>query len=303
MSLVAITSRFCWYTNVALRGYFCWGKSVMLGAMVYVVIGLFGLAFGSFTNALAWRVYEQSKAKKSEKRRLSITRGRSMCVHCHHELAANDLVPVFSWLCLRGRCRYCNKSISWQYPLVEVLFTLLLLALYGFWPVALVGWQWVLFVLWVPLLVVGMASTIIDIRYQLLPNRLMYSFGLLAALFALSNALISHSPQPVVSSAIGGAVLFAVFYGIYQVSSGKWIGGGDVRLVAFMGILLGWQKGVLAVVLASYLASAVVLVIVLMGKYHKKMRIAFGPFLLLATYLTFMFGDAIIDTYRRFTGV
>lgn len=276
----------------------------MLDGMIYVALALLGLAFGSFTNALAWRVYEQGRAKrKSEKERLSIARGRSMCVHCKHELAASDLVPVFSWLWLKGRCRYCKKPISWQYPAVELLFTVLFLGLYVLWPTQFSGWSWLLFGLWVPLLVSGMAMAIVDVRYQLLPNRLVYSFGVSSVLYVAVSALVSRDWQAILPSVIGGVVLFSIFYGIYQLSSGKWIGGGDVRLLGFMGILLGWQKGVLALILASYLASAVILVLVLMGKYHQKMRIAFGPFLLVATYIAFLFGDAAIDAYRRLAGL
>ena len=108
--------------------------------MVIVVIGLVGLAFGSFVNALVWRLREQSvkpRAKKSKNliahrslltaQDLSIVKGRSMCPNCYNSLAAKDLVPVLSWLSLKGRCRYCNKSISWQYPAVELITSLIFL--------------------------------------------------------------------------------------------------------------------------------------------------------------------------------
>lgn len=272
--------------------------------MVYVSIVLLGLAFGSFTNALAWRVYEQNrKTNKKSKGDLSVTRGRSMCVHCNHTLSSLDLIPVFSWFWLKGRCRYCKKPISWHYPLVELLFMFALLFLYLLWPVVVSGWQWVLFALWLPMLVCGFALAIIDIQHQLLPNRLMYPLGVLSLSYALLSALIQNDIHVLVSSAIGSLALFAFFYSIYQISKGRWIGGGDVRLVAVIGLLLGWQKGLLSILVASYLAVAVIFVLIILRKYHKKMLIAFGPFLFLATYLVFLYGDIAIDYYRSITGL
>jgi len=96
--------------------------------MIVVVLVVLGLCLGSFVNALVWRIHEQDrltgKKKKPHKKqldRLSILHGRSMCPDCHHELKPKDLVPLFSWLSLHGKCRYCHKPISWQYPVVELL--------------------------------------------------------------------------------------------------------------------------------------------------------------------------------------
>src|SRR4051812_7602742 len=95
--------------------------------MIYAILVVLGLCFGSFVNALVWRIHEQAeqgskkKPNKSYIDKLSIRKGRSMCPHCRHELKALDLLPVVSWLALRGKCRYCGKPISVQYPLVELL--------------------------------------------------------------------------------------------------------------------------------------------------------------------------------------
>src|SRR5579871_5847178 len=100
--------------------------------MLIFILIVVGLAAGSFVNALVWRVHEQSKKKKSAE--LSILKGRSMCPRCKHELAASDLIPVLSWLWLRGKCRYCQKPISPQYPVVELAVALVFVSSYFWWP-------------------------------------------------------------------------------------------------------------------------------------------------------------------------
>src|SRR4051794_11351319 len=105
--------------------------------IVYAILLFLGLCFGSFINALVWRVHEQEKGKKT--RNLSILHGRSQCPHCGHELAAKDLIPVISWLLLKGKCRYCGQPISRQYPAVEATTSGWFLLSYYFWPGGVFG--------------------------------------------------------------------------------------------------------------------------------------------------------------------
>jgi len=277
----------------------------MIKVMVYVIIAVFGLALGSFVNAFAWRVSKQSKLTSAKKRRkYSIAHGRSMCPYCEHELSATELIPVISWLVQGGRCRHCKKSISIQYPFVELVFCISLVVSYVYWPLNLSSVvEWLLFAIWAGLLVVGFTLAIIDIRSQLLPTHLVYAFGGLSIVFVFVQFVIDSNVASLYSSMFGAVLLGGLFYLVYQVSAGRWIGGGDVRLLAVMGILLGWQKGVLALLLGCYLASAVILILFFAGKYHKKMRIAFGPFLLTATYGALLFGQNFVDFYKRLSGL
>ena len=207
--------------------------------MVYIFITLLGLALGSFVNALVWRLHEQSKKKsRFNKADLSILTGRSMCPQCGHQLHAVDLIPVLSWLSLFGKCRYCIKSISWQYPLVELVFTLLLLISYHLWPYDAGSRLFFLqFGVWTLLLMIMMALAVYDQKWMILPTKLV---RLAMALSVLLTCLIIADEgdySVLISSLIGSVVLGALFWLIYQISDGKWIGGGDVRLGFAMGLL------------------------------------------------------------------
>lgn len=256
-------------------------------------------------NALVWRLRQQEVSKtKAQSTKYSITRGRSMCVHCKHELAWYDLVPVFSWLMLGGTCRYCKKTISWQYPVVELFVAVLAMSSLLYWPFALnSGLEWLVFVVWVIGLVPLVALVIYDLRWMIMPTSLIYAFDVLAVIFVTLLAISTKSWDVTLSAVIGTIVIGGFFWIMYQISNGKWIGGGDVRYGFAMGAVLGWQKALFGLALASYLGTALVLVLLILGKYRKKMRIPFGPFLITATYLSMLFGQQAIDWYKSLTGM
>lgn len=274
--------------------------------MNYVLVGLLGVSLGSFVNALVWRMREQEMYKKtgSKKSDLSIVNGRSMCVHCKHELAWYDLVPVFSWLMLGGTCRYCKKTISWQYPVVELFVAVLAIFSLLYWPFTLSSaLEWLVFVAWVIGLVPLVALVIYDIRWMIMPTSLIYAFDVIALILVALLSISTKSWDATSSAVIGSIVIGGFFWIMYQISNGKWIGGGDVRYGFAMGAVLGWQKALFGLALASYLGTALVLVLLILGKYRKKMRIPFGPFLITATYLSMLFGQQAIDWYKSLTGM
>lgn len=268
----------------------------------YVVVTILGLIFGSFVNALVWRLHE-SERKKSDAP--SIWHGRSICTHCKHQLGVWDLIPVLSWLFLGGKCRYCKKPISSQYPLVELLVMALFLVSYVFWPFQLTSLAnyFLLFTFYF-LLTLGVALTVYDLKWMILPTRLVYVFNGLSGLFLVILSLLSlRSQETFISGIIGAAIFSGFFYLLYHISNGTWIGGGDVRLAVGLGLILGWQKSILSLTVAAYLGTAVILILLVVGKYHKKMKLPFGPFLLTATYLTILWGQSVIDWYLRLGGL
>lgn len=272
-----------------------------------IFIGLIGLAFGSFINALVWRVHKQDEAsakKKSKKKAeqqkesYSVTKGRSMCVHCRHQLVAKDLVPVISWISLRGKCRYCKKAISWQYPFVELLTAVLFAGSFWLWPLELgSAGQYIVFAAWLPIVVLSVALAVYDIHWMLLPTRLIYALGVFGAIFTVASAIVFSDTSLILFALIGSLGFGGFFYILYMTSSGKWIGGGDVRLGFALGLILGWQKSILALTAAAYGGTIVIVVLMILKRYHKKMKLPFGPFLLGATIASVIWGQQLIDWY------
>ncbi len=274
--------------------------------MIYLFLALLGVALGSFVNAFVWRLHEQSKTKSNKfKKELSITQGRSMCPECKHTLAWFDLIPVLSWISLAGKCRYCKKPISAQYPLVEVVVAALVPISWYSWPFLLSNIAaYLAFGVWIIVVVLLAALFLYDLKWMTLPNKLVYSLLGAATVFRLLEC-ISTRPNLkgyLLSSILGMAALGGLFWVIYQVSNGEWIGGGDVRLGFGLGMLLGAPKALLCLTGAAYLATFVILIIALLGKYHKKMKLPFGPFLIAAAYMSFLWGQHAIDIYKRLSG-
>jgi prepilin signal peptidase PulO-like enzyme (type II secretory pathway) len=265
--------------------------------MIQLILFIFGLTFGSFVNALVWRLHEQSKSKKPKKD-LSITTGRSQCINCGHTLAASDLIPVFSWLWLRGKCRYCKKPISAQYPLVELLTASLFVMSYSFWPYNLDGLFLAAFVAWLVAVVVLVALLVYDARWMILPDRLVAIVSGLTIVLVFLLGVAASKPGTVLVAALSSALLFGLFYGLFQVSKGKWIGGGDVKLAPALGLLAGTPvKAILLVFIASLVGTIIALPMMHSKKLKKNSQIPFGPLLITATIIVFLFGNAIIDWY------
>lgn len=271
--------------------------------MVIVILCILGLAFGSFVNALVWRLHQQSLPKKkraADDSELSISKGRSMCPHCKHALAWYDLVPVLSWLSLGGRCRYCRRPISGQYPLVELLTAGLFVGSYVFWPQDLNSYTLVgVFSLWLAALVCLMALIVYDIRWMLLPNKIVFPLIGMGVLMTLIRALGSSNIVGALLAAIGGlAVAGGIFYVVFQISNGTWIGGGDVKLGFAIGLFLGSPVlAFLMLFLASVLGLVVALPGVVSGRRALAAQLPFGPFLITSTIVVMLFGQHLIDWY------
>jgi prepilin signal peptidase PulO-like enzyme (type II secretory pathway) len=274
--------------------------------MVIAVLLLVGLCLGSFVNALVWRLREQEletgkkKPNKEYLKQLSIRDGRSMCPHCKHELAAKDLVPLLSWLSVRGRCRYCHKPISAQYPLVELITAGLFAASYLWWPVAFSTSQKVIFVLWLALIVGFMALIVYDLRWQLLPNRIVYPLGVVAALLACVAVASAGDPiKALLDTALAVLIGGGIFYALFQFSEGKWIGGGDVKLGWLLGLVVGTPgKSFLLIFLGALFGSLVSLPLLASKKLQRTSTIPFGPFLIVGAIIAYLFGTDILHWYR-----
>jgi len=274
--------------------------------MVALGLAVFGIIFGSFVSALVWRMHEQAelagkKGKAAAKRRneLSIVKGRSMCPHCGHELAAKDLIPVISWLCLRGKCRYCGARIP-DSPLVELATGLLFAVSYIAWPYDMHGVGLFLFACWLVFLVGFVALAVYDLRWYLLPDRLVFPLTGLGVVQVVVVAIWQHSLSDLWMPAAGAVVIFGLFWLLYQVSAGSWIGGGDVKLGIVLGLLAGTPLRSLAVIFFASLAGTILsLPQLFKGREGLTRRIPFGPSLLLAVIVMVLWGTSIVDWYQR----
>lgn len=274
--------------------------------MIYVILGFLGLAFGSFINAFVYRLHEKldddgntKKISAKQKKDLSIVKGRSICPNCKHVLGASDLVPVFSWLFLRGKCRYCKKPISWQYPAVELITAVLFIVSYIAWPNELVNsWQILSFITWLVALIGLIALAVYDIKWMLLPNKIIYPFVVfVGASFAIQLAL-GRPTKDVVGIGLALLVTAGIFWVLYVASKGKWIGGGDVKLGLLAGFLLAsLPLAFLYLFLASIFGMIYMLPLLATNKISPKSKIPFGPFLIAGCIASVLWGQALINWY------
>lgn len=240
--------------------------------------GIYGIIIGSFLNVVVYRV------PKGE----SIVRPRSHCTQCDHTLRAWELIPIFSFLMLRGRCHKCGSKISWRYPGVEILTGILFFL-----------WSWLhteesLAVLGAHFIFISilLALALIDYDTFRLPDTLTFPllFLGLAAAFFLPMGL---SGWESLVSAIGAGGIFALIAKFYPQGMGL----GDVKLIAGMGAILGFPKILLALFIASLVGSIVGLLWIAIYRKGFKTQIPFGPFLVLGAYVALFIGDELIRVY------
>ncbi|MEI6480792.1 MAG: prepilin peptidase [Candidatus Saccharibacteria bacterium] len=273
--------------------------------MIILTLVLLGLSFGSFVNALVWRIHKQSTVmSKKGQAKYSIANGRSMCVHCEHVLSPLDLIPVLSWLMLRGKCRYCHKPIP-DTPLSELATPLIFVISYLYWPQPFSTYQISLFGLWLIFVTGFMVLALYDLRWKLLPNRVVFPLMWLSLLQLLLGLVIFGQgihilPGIISASLVGGGI----FWLLFQVSDGKWIGGGDVKLGFLIGSLFTSPlQSLLFIFIGSLIGTIVSLPLLLTGKAKRTSHLPFGPFLIVSAFIVRIFGAAIIGWYKRQIGL
>lgn len=249
-----------------------------------LVVGVLGLIIGSFFNALEYRLAHGESIAIAED-----GPARSACVHCKAVLRGRDLVPVLSFVVLRGKCHSCSERISYQYPLVELgtgLLGAIVAAHFG------LTWEAVAYVLFAWVL---MFIFLYDFKHQMILDVIT-----LPAMAAAITAVVALGWD--VQSAAIGAVIGGGFFAVQFIASkGKWIGGGDIRLGALMGIMLGWVH-VLGALFLAYVGGALIAVFMLLfKKAGMQSRLPFGVFLTIAAMIMVLYGQEIIDWYIGLT--
>lgn len=263
--------------------------------MFYFLVFVLGAIIGSFLNVVIWRLHSGD----------NFLLARSHCPHCREKLKFWDLIPLVSFLALRGNCRYCRKKISWQYPLVELatalLFVLALMAESwqqsglistssgGFFNLHLFSWlliirDWI----FISFLII---IFVYDFRWSLILDRLTIP----AIIIALALNLFLGLPW--LSVIIGALVGLGFFALQYLISRGRWIGDGDLRLGALMGLMLGWEKLLVALFFAYILGAIIGIVLLLSGQKKMDSAIPFGTFLTSGTVIALLWGSQLIFWY------
>lgn len=239
----------------------------------YIIVIIIGLLFGSFTNVIIVRMPREK----------SIVFPPSHCPNCKEPLRATELIPVLSYIFLKGSCRNCGAKISLRYPLVEILCALLFLGVFlekGMTITTIAGWI---------LVVILLGAAFIDIDYGIIPDRLTYS-GMIIGLL-LSFGTLGFVPALIGLLAFGGLLLSVAI-----VSQGG-MGGGDVKLAAAIGAFAGIGGSAVTLFIASLTGTIFGLGVILIKKTGRKTPIKFGPFLAVSAYIAFLFADKIINWY------
>ncbi len=253
--------------------------------LLYVLIFLFGLIFGSFLNSWIWRTWENVR----------IVAGRSMCIHCGRKLTWYENIPVLSFLYLNGQCRTCKKPISWYYPVVELATAFLFL---------IVAWQYVdrslqswFFIRDLFFVVILLIVFIFDALHKIIIPTIVW-LGAIVGLFFNYFFLHFTWQNFVLGILIGGGFFLLQ----YIISRGRWIGGGDVRMGVMMGIWLGWPSILTALIISYVLGAVIGLGLLVFKKKAWTHEIPFGTFLSVGTFFTLFWGAEIVQWYMGLIG-
>ncbi len=249
-----------------------------INAIIFFIIGTI---FGSFINVLVLR-YNTG---------LSFVSGRSKCFSCGKTLPWHEMIPIFSFIILRGKCSSCKSKISYQYPLAEFITGILFLLIFLIFGITI---MLPFYILIVSTLV---AISVYDIKHKIIPDGMVIFFDAIAFIFLLaSHQFALFSPAAPIDF-WAGLLLFAFFAFFWLVSRGKWMGFGDAKLALGVGWILGMSGGIFAVMLAFWIGAAASLIILGLQKLNIsrlgltiKSEIPFAPFIIFAFFLEFFTG-------------
>lgn len=241
---------------------------------VYLVIFAFGAVIGSFLNVCIFRIPEGQ----------SIVTVPSHCMNCGYRLKWYDLIPIVSWLFLKGKCRKCGQPISVQYPLIEAANGFLWILIFRNFDLELI-----LSLLTALLGSALIVLSVIDARTMEIPDGITIFIAVLGLIHMVSD--LSRWWTYVIGLVCVSGVLLL----IYLISRRRAIGGGDIKLMAAAGLFLGWKKIILAFFIACVVGTVIHLI--LMKVQGKGRQLAMGPYLSLGILLSALWGERMIDAY------
>lgn len=246
--------------------------------ILYIIIFLYGIVIGSFLNVCIYRLPEKE----------NIVKIRSHCMSCGYQLKWYDLVPLFSYLFLGGKCRKCKQKISVQYPLIELLNGILYCLVFAEYGMSV---ESLLYALLISALI---TLSVIDFRTYEIPvgiNIFILALGLIRVLTDYTDWL---------DYAVGFILVSGFLYIVYLITKGRGIGGGDIKLMAVCGLLLGWKQILLSFVLGCIIGS--VLHVIRMKVSGQGHVLAFGPYLSIGVIISVFAGNQLIMWYASYLG-
>lgn len=250
--------------------------------MAYLFIFLIGMALGSFLNVCISRIPQKK----------SVVFPASYCPACHNSILKRDNIPIFSFLFLRGKCRNCRTKIPIHHLIVEILTPLLFIAL--FWVLGsnfdLIFFKYVIFISF------GLVLFFIDLNDRLLPDKLTLPLIAIGLIFALLPDSDVSSVSAIIASFSGFALFLLLAYIFHLLTRKDAMGGGDIKLIAAIGMFVGIFGLFFAIIMSSVLALLTLLLI----KHDLKKEFPFGPFLIAASFIYILFGQVLIRSYLDF---
>jgi prepilin signal peptidase PulO-like enzyme (type II secretory pathway) len=282
--------------------------------IIYIALVLFGATFGSFAAASVWRLrarqlvgdkaagepYDKKEYKRLKKIIARPLDDHSQCLHCSYKLKWYDLIPIISWLGLKGKCRNCRRPIGWFEFLMEIGVAAFFVASYTFWPGGIATQLDIIhFGLW---LVAGVIMAILfayDAKWFLLPDKLNLALVVVGLGIVAITAYESQNAIGTVLSAAGSVAILSGLYGVlYLVSRGRWVGLGDVKLgVGLALILSNWQLALVTLFLANLIGCLIVIPLLAAKKLERSSHVPFGPLLIAGAIVSWFFGMPLLQWY------
>ena len=260
-----------------------------LGLFFILAVFVFGLLIGSFLNVVILRLPAGETLF-----------GRSACPRYGHVLTPRDLIPIFSFLFLRGRCRSCQEKISWRYFFIELLTACVFVsALLFVNPVALPSF-FHLGILWVAG-AVGIVTFIVDMEHYIILDIVTFVGVVFVLVFSLCLDIFVHSSSFVtgytIHALLGAVAGFLPFFALWWFSAGRWIGFGDVKFMLFVGAVAGFPLVFISMLFSFWIGALVSLPLLFLGRKGLKSKLPFGTFLTLGMATSLLFGTPLLSWY------
>lgn len=246
--------------------------------ILYILIFILGTIIGSFLNVVIYRI----------PRNESIIFPASHCTYCNHELKPFDLIPIISYVLLKGKCRYCGKNISLRYPIVELITGLIFVIIFHYFNISILSLSYIF------LSVILVILSFIDAKHKLIPNKILLT-GLIGIIIFRILMYNEGIMDYLIGSIIGGGIFLLV-----SIVSGEGMGGGDIKLMALIGLFIGRKLTLLTMFFAVILGAIVGVVLIFLKIKTRKDAIPFVPFISIGCIISILYGYSILNWYISF---